>query len=177
MRVFLAIEIEQNDAIVEIIKKISALTINQRIVTRQNSHLTVKFFGEKNPDEVELINNTIMKEIDSIKPFTITLRGIGYFGDRRSPHVLWIGIDPSDELKKLYDMVALLFGSDREATPHLTISRIKYGKLHDMTLLMNIIEQYKDVKFNTVTVNEIVLKESILERHGAIYRTLYNYSF
>ncbi|MGC8581205.1 MAG: RNA 2',3'-cyclic phosphodiesterase [Thermoplasmata archaeon] len=176
MRVFLAITIDPTEEIKKAIKKISELPIKQSIVKENALHLTIKFFGEKNEDEINVINTTCLKLFSGIKPFKLKIKGMGIFGTYEFPRVIWMGIFPNTELNEIINRSNILFGKeDRESNPHLTISRPKQP-VKRKELIERIIESYKDTIFWEGEIRYCTLKKSILNPSGAEYIDLFQYA-
>jgi 2'-5' RNA ligase len=92
------------------------------------------------------------------------------------PRVLWAGIEPSDKLNQLFTrlksgLVELnLKTEDRPFRPHLTLGRIR--RMTPGNAMKDLINRFKDSFLQPVHVDEIILYESILNREGAVYKTL-----
>jgi 2'-5' RNA ligase len=141
-----------------------------------NMHITLVFLGDT---EGKMINNIISNLNDSCPAsgqFEITLRRTGTFKSLNSPRVLWAGIDHSDSLIKLNKIIigALRASGykieDRPFKPHLTLGRIKFIK--DTEALKKLLDNYKDMVFQKVAVDEVILYESILLAKGPVYKPL-----
>jgi 2'-5' RNA ligase len=94
-----------------------------------NLHLTLRFIGEvPEPDFRDIAE--VLSLVDG-RPFTLRLKGVGQFGDRRRAHVLWAGVEAGPELQRLRNRVenrlklAGLPPEGRKFTPHVTLARLK----------------------------------------------------
>lgn len=95
-------------------------------------HLTIMFFGSADPSIEERIRQALAQPIAE-DPFDLTFDGLGFFPERGSPRVLWLGIrEGFDELRRIH--TALLERDLRRAqseranepfTPHLTLARFR----------------------------------------------------
>ena len=54
-------------------------------------HVTIKFLGEVEPDEVERLKPLLAPPI-AVAPFEIAWRGIGTFPNNHHPRALWLGV-------------------------------------------------------------------------------------
>ncbi|MEM4270532.1 MAG: RNA 2',3'-cyclic phosphodiesterase [Candidatus Pacearchaeota archaeon] len=170
MRAFVCIEISE-EAKKEIINIINELKNSGVIVAKyvepQNLHLTLKFFGEINKEEIE----SIKKKLDTIqvKKFEVELGKLSYFTEE-FVRVLWVGIE-SNELKVLNEEFEKLFGKEkREFNGHITFARVKNikdkKKFKEFFLRLKI----KPIKF---FADKIFLKKSELTPKGPIYSNIY----
>jgi 2'-5' RNA ligase len=102
-----------------------------RWVPVENLHLTLVFLGDTDADEVPAILRAIRTLATGQPPFDIRLGGIGTFGGRRRPQVLWMGLEAGAEtVAGLAESLAAalrpeeLGGAERPAhRPHLTLAR------------------------------------------------------
>jgi len=170
MRCFIAIDIDKGfrNKIVEIQERIKSTDANVKFVEPENLHFTVKFIGDVNENELEAIKHSL-NFLKNEHSFKIVIGGVGYFGGPNYIRTLWVGIkDGEDEMKDIMKKVNfhVRFG-EREASPHLTIGRVKSGK--NLENLTGLIGQCKDVKIGEMDVKEIKLKSSVLTAKGPVY--------
>lgn len=183
MRLFIAVDItdEIRERVEQIINQIKELDVDVKFTESQNLHFTLKFLGEvpstiDGEDGVKNIESSISKAISDIRPFKISIQGLGYFGSPKHIKTLWIDTaSPGREV--LVKLAGQLNASldhirheEREPKPHLTIGRIKSGRNRET--LLNYIEQNKHVKLGEMDVKLVKLKQSILSREGPHYTDL-----
>jgi 2'-5' RNA ligase len=95
-----------------------------------NLHVTTKFIGEWPEQRLEEMKRAL-RSVHSAGPIAITIRGIGWFPNARSPRILWAGIQAGDPLQSLAHATEAAVHSigvakeDREYAPHLTLARIR----------------------------------------------------
>lgn len=131
MRLFIAIKLSESMsmAIGDVQSILKRQGVRGNYTPRENLHLTLAFIGEyNNPDRVlDIIEHMPMK------PFELSLNGIGAFGD-----LWWIGLEPSKELQGYvrqlrHEMAEADIPYDRKQfSPHITILRrasIEIGKI------------------------------------------------
>ena len=106
-------------------------------VRPENMHLTLKFFGNINARQVELIVDTVTRTVKTIRPFTLRLGNVGAYPNNRSPRVLWVGLDGDVvPLQDAHRRIETALGQiaikpdTREFRPHLTIARIRDHASH-----------------------------------------------
>ena len=174
-RLFAAIKIHPSARYISLFNEISSSLRHERIkwVEPENTHLTLKFFGETDEAKIPAICLALENAAAQSKPFTLKISNTGIFGSRYDPKVLWFGIENQDELENLAqniftELAKCGWNADRQNfVPHLTIGRI--GKLNDKPLFQNIISKYNTVEIQDENVTEIILYESILRREEPLY--------
>lgn len=96
-------------------------------------HLTLKFLGEISDAGVARAI-TALGSIERFPPFTLEVRGCGFFPDARRPRVIWAGVSAPAALTELARQVdsalaARGFAADhRTFEPHLTLARFRAAK-------------------------------------------------
>jgi 2'-5' RNA ligase len=103
-----------------------------RWVRPQGVHLTLKFLGEIDPALTESILAAMGRAATAVRPFTLSLSGLGAFPRPEAPRVIWAGLEAGvDDLKRLQERtdqeVSAAAGLPRETrsfTPHLTLGRV-----------------------------------------------------
>jgi 2'-5' RNA ligase len=177
-RTFLAIKValtEENRSFFSDLKlKFKDSFINW--VNEENMHLTLFFLGDTSETQISPISRELTLLLAESKPFSITLKGFGIFKNVHDPKVLWIGIEQSEilyDMKNLVDKAMINSGfevDNKVFKPHLTLGRIK--NLTNKSALIEWIEKYRDHFFQDVLVNEIIFYESILSPKGPVYKVM-----
>jgi 2'-5' RNA ligase len=177
-RLFAALKIHPDITFLDSFQKMRMSLLHEQIkwTDQKNIHITLKFFGETAEYEISRIGQVLKKRAESTLSFDLFLKGLGIFGTKYSPRVIWTGIEPYDELAALMkaldgDLVADGFSSDNQnLVPHLTLGRIK--NLKDKILFNRVIEQFNKIQSTPETITEIILFESILSRVGPEYQII-----
>lgn len=173
MRVFVAIEITNNEVISSIKKFQEGINIDAKPVELANLHFTLQFLGEISKE----MTQKIIQSLQSIEfsSFDVNLKEIGAFPKPKFPRVIWIGTDESGgnmliQLSKKVEktLEPLGFFSDKPFKPHITVFRIK-KKIGDIS---GELEDNKMVNFGTQNVSNIKLKKSVLSPNGPVYSDL-----
>ena len=166
MRAFIAIDVPYFRAIGELQRSIEG---RFKAVEPENIHFTLKFLGE--------IDEGLVGEIKKIieecrpEPFTIKLKGIGFFPSENYIRVVWIGVENPEILTNTMRCIdqktsKLGFRKERSYVPHLTVARVK-GRI---TIANR--EKFEDMEFGEIEVREIKLKKSTLTEKGPIYEDI-----
>lgn len=177
MRTFIAISLHQ-DIISELsgfIKGLSTLDSSVRWVRPENIHLTLKFLGEVKDDRVAKIADALNDTVVTHRPFTISIRGTGCFPNCKSPRVLWVGVDTSEQLQRLFqDLQEACYnlGFERHQkgfTPHLTLGRVKSTVKKELTTFF---DKYRQYHWGEGAVDSIYLMKSLLRPEGPVYSVI-----
>jgi len=173
MRVFVAIEIK-NDEIIDAIKKFQdEIIIDAKPVESKNFHFTLQFIGEVSEEMSQKIDQSLQNiEFSS---FDVNLKGIGVFPKPKFPRVIWIGTDEyggnmlislSEKVKKALEPLG--FSCDKPFKPHITVFRIK-KKIGDISKEL---ENKKMINFGIQKISCVKLKKSVLTSSGPIHSDL-----
>jgi 2'-5' RNA ligase len=173
MRIFVGIEITNNDITNSIKEFQEKVNIDGKPVELQNLHFTLQFLGEIS----EKIAEKIIQSLKTIEfsSFDVNLEGIGAFPKPKFPRVIWVGTDEiggnmlirlSKKVEKVLEPLG--FFSDKPFKPHITVFRIK-KKIGDIS---GELENHKMVNFGVQKVSNIKLKKSVLTANGPIYSDL-----
>jgi len=173
-RLFVALEIEDyiKDNIVSTYSLFSNDIIKAKFIPKDHMHITIKFIGEINVNDI----NDIIERLNDVKsafnPFKIEYEGMGAFPKPYDPRIIWIGGNSSQlmDLAKRIDKELYKVGVKPEQRPfssHITIARVKSTyKKNDIN---DIIQNNRDRAFGTQTIDRFYLKKSILTPTGPIY--------
>ena len=150
-----------------------------RTVRPEGIHLTLKFLGNIPANQVTQIGAEVGRAAAKHSAFDLTLGGIGVFPNRRSPQVLWAGVE--GDLETLRDIQSDLEGlletlgfarEKREFNPHLTLARLDNRvSREERQRAVDVLEQ---AGFGPVAIraSSVSLIRSILRPRGAEYRNL-----
>lgn len=151
-------------------------------VRPEGIHLTLKFFGDIAPNDVDAISEVVAGQTDGARPFNLEARGLGVFPGLSRPRVLWLGIGGEVErliaLQKTIDRGLEALGFTRENRPfraHLTLARIKSPQGLDG--LDRAIAAKGSQSAGAFPATGLTLFKSELTPKGAIYTTLGHFPF
>lgn len=174
-RLFAAIKIHPDEQFRKIYNQLKFGLSEDKIkwVDLNNTHLTLKFFGETPEEQIDKIAQAMDEAVLDAAAFEIHLKNTGIFGSRYNPRVIWFGIEPNDQLQNLYsnlkkNLEELGYEYDRQNfVPHLTVGRIR--NLKNKHYFQKVIDKYKNVELQKEQINKLILYESILRPTGPEY--------
>jgi len=139
-----------------------------KVVEKENLHITLKFVGYVNEEELhEIIENV---EKIRFEGFEIVFGNAGTFNNR----VLWVGLsEGTEKLSQLAEKVQkVVEKGDNRFSPHVTIARnksISAEKVREM------IEKINSKKISLrLKVESFEVMESLLGRNGPKYNVVYS---
>jgi 2'-5' RNA ligase len=148
----------------------------------EGNHITLKFFGNIDQDDVKNICAIMKKQVASMPTLSLNVEKIGVFPDARKPRVLWLGA--TGDIEKLValqtqvekDFEGIGFPSEnRPFHAHLTLGRIKIPQ--EIMGISEALQKYNDFVGGKFNCSEIILFQSKLSRRGAVYTKLEKFSF
>ena len=183
IRCFIAIEIPETiqNQLVRIQGTLRKQIQKASWVKPGNIHLTLKFLGDVDPEDLESIGQAIEEVASRHRSFSLRIGGLGAFPNFARPRVMWTGVKAGGERVSTLAQdinIALShcgFSVDtKKFNPHLTIARLK--ERVDLRPYANQYRQYDRMHGAEMNVNTISLIQSQLHPTGAIYSTLQSYS-
>jgi RNA 2',3'-cyclic 3'-phosphodiesterase len=182
-RVFCAIELSRavQDAIRHQVNSLKATLPDARASWSrpENTHLTLKFFGNVEQSQIPTISSAAMRTVKEVHPFKIGIGGTGVFPGVNRARVLWIGVSDHShqlsELQRCFEEECLKEGfpkEDRRFRPHLTIARLRspdgsraLAEAHLNTKLEEIIVEVKELIVFRSELSNVGSKYTALSRH------------
>jgi len=175
LRSFIAIELPEpvRTALSELQNGLKKCGADVRWVKPEGIHLTLKFLGDIKEKDVDRIVNIIEGTCSQYKAFNLEIAGAGVFPNKRSPRVLWVGINGNGTFAALQQEIEDAMASmgfekeDMKFIPHLTLGRFR--SLIGKESLLEEIELHKDNKFGVIDVKSVCFIKSDLCPGGAKY--------
>ncbi|MBI5797640.1 RNA 2',3'-cyclic phosphodiesterase [Candidatus Woesearchaeota archaeon] len=171
MRIFLAIELpkEIKDYLFDLEKKFKEAKITW--VSKKNLHVTLKFFGELKEEKVKEILTRLPKR----KPFTMHLKKIGFFPNEKDPRVIWVSLEPEQEIIALQQAIDAEFLTDikeeQKFQAHITLGRIK--SIRRKKDFLDSVQTIK-IEHRVFIIDSYQLISSKLSKLGPVYNTIKN---
>ncbi|MBI2657093.1 RNA 2',3'-cyclic phosphodiesterase [Candidatus Woesearchaeota archaeon] len=169
MRLFIAIDFNELKDYFLVLQQL--LPKNAGLSLVNSFHLTLKFLGDVQPEDVDSIISSL-KKID-FRPSSVFLDSVGIFPSENYIRVVWVGLKPEGtilELQKSIDeALKPLFKKEKEFKAHVTLARVKYPQDKKRFL-----EELKKIKVENkkIEVRDFRLVKSALGPKGAVYDDL-----
>ncbi len=173
MRLFTGVELPQDVALD--LKIMQGGVSGARWIDAQSIHITLRFMGD--------IDGSVGREVAyaldrlDMKPFALTLRGIGVFGGNK-PHAIIANVEENLELRRLQlaqERLCQSLGLDpepRKFIPHVTLARLRDVDSND---LRNFVESHALYRSRSFTVQSFNLYSSRPSRGGGPYAVEQSY--
>jgi RNA 2',3'-cyclic 3'-phosphodiesterase len=133
MRIFLALNLpaDLRHGVVEATAGLRAIAPQLSWVKEPLLHLTLKFLGDRTPDEAERVGASIVSVADRHREPSVRIGGVGAFPNFRRSRVVWLGVEQEPRLELVHHDVevaceAMGFELDgRPFRPHVTLARVR----------------------------------------------------
>jgi len=174
VRAFIAIDVDKTirDEIQGFVKSINKCSTQVRWTEIHNIHLTIKFLGEITESKAFELKSVLGELIRQHQTFELIIKGTGCFPNLKTPKILWLGIERSEQLHKIHEQIEEICLSsgigrqDKPFSPHITIARIKDNVPQEFT---ERIMKEKHRQWGILSVTEVLLMKSLLKPEGPIY--------
>ena len=179
IRAFLAVSVEGSTQIRSVLRKFSKMGRAVRAVSPDGLHLTLKFFGDIDVNDVSPVSEHVQLACRDAEPFDLRLKGLGAFPHLKRPSVIWAGVEDGEPLVTLAERIIAdveNLGFPREQRsfiPHLTLARIKQRPPGELSQL---VESHAATVFAECPINAVHLYQSELKTSGPIYTKLASFS-
>jgi 2'-5' RNA ligase len=180
IRSFIAIELPSDirSKLDEIQKELKQSKLQQvKWASPSGIHLTLKFLGNINADDIDKITGVIKESCRGYKKFTLELSELGVFPNYKRPRVIWLGVggqmDMLLKLQRQIDDKLELIGFPREKrpfSPHITLGRVRDSiTSREQEQYGEVIQNKKYDERHVITVDSVNLMRSQLQPAGAVY--------
>ncbi len=166
------------DSMGSIVKELSGIKNDLKIVKEENYHITLKFLGAVKEETALKLAESFKKIETGTGPVPFRMKGLGSFPGSSGSSVIWAGIEcdmkPLLELQKLVEYWSASFGFEREKrrfVPHFTLARVKNYSIPDAGL-KSLIADNKETLFGGAVFKECHLYESFLSESGPGYEII-----
>ncbi len=174
LRTFIGIRILSTPELEAIGREIARLGRGLNVTSADKLHLTMKFLGDTRPEQLPAIMEAVKQGAGAAHVHRIELTAFGAFPNAARPDVVWVGIQPPDELRRLtatLDASLQMLGfvpESRPFHPHLTLARVK-GPVPG---LREFIAAHADTGFGSALIDRLELFQSDLTPQGSRYTSL-----
>jgi RNA 2',3'-cyclic 3'-phosphodiesterase len=154
----------------QIILKLEASgTKKFRIENLESSHCTLRFLGETQEATIPILTEELTKGLSGQNSLSVSLGPLGTFPPRGPMRVIWRGLEPVEQLRKLkreIDNAVAAAGiaadeDQKRFTPHLTLIRFREPARR--------VDPGAPIESATAQCDEVVLFQSQLTSSGAIH--------
>ncbi len=177
MRLFVAADIpgDVRELLASAVQGIRGEELGARWVRLENLHLTLKFIGDYEKDEMDRLSNEVRATAQRCEPFEALLGGSGAFPSPRRARIIWVavssGVREAEAVARKLNARLEKVGVKKEERAfrgHLTLARLR--QVRDCTAMLagveGRLEGLRDMPFR---VDEVVLYRSILKPEGPVY--------
>lgn len=140
-------------------------------------HISVAFLGPVNRARVTDLTAALDHVMTATPPFTLSIRGVGFFGRSDAPRVIWAGVEPHPDLMAGEQRVRAalrdlgLPADPRPYTPHVTLGRVKSGR--ERAALLAALAPLNERDFGRAPIEGFDLMRSDLRPEGARHTRLH----
>ncbi|MFN7934357.1 MAG: RNA 2',3'-cyclic phosphodiesterase [Bryobacteraceae bacterium] len=141
-----------------------------------NHHITTKFIGEWPETRFEEMKAALLT-VKGIAPFSIDIRGLGWFPNAHRPRVFWAAVRAPEQLAQLAastENAAFYLGVARETrpySPHLTLARMPDPPV-DLAAMRRAVAALPSDDFGTFNATAFHLYLSKMGPGGSVYTKL-----
>ncbi len=181
MRVFIALDVNEELRKIseESISKLSNTGFKANWTKPENVHITLFFLGEMNEEQVESMAHHLNKRMLGFPSFVISSKGIGYFKFKNVPRVIFIKLEATKAMQKMYlemkselDKHRFKYDDQGNFVPHITLGRMKESPVNWEELLQGV-----EIPETQLVVDSFTIYSSTLTPQGPIYKWIYKSKF
>ncbi|MCD6156572.1 MAG: RNA 2',3'-cyclic phosphodiesterase [Candidatus Atribacteria bacterium] len=179
LRCFIALDLEEatKEVIARFIGNTKSLFPEAKWVNVQQTHLTLRFFGAINSDQLPLLSSIIKQIAASFQAIPALINRVGVFPEPKRARVIWIVFDAQAEVKnkeiteklnhKLWESLKIE-AEEKSFIPHITIARLRKPR-------KVAIENLRLPESIPTNLYRITIYKSALTPRGPIYSELSSY--
>ena len=175
MRAFIAIDLPEpvRAALAEAQQGFRSACRDARWTRPEGIHLTLKFLGEISDAQTKQVVEALA-QIGPFEPFSVEVKGFGFFPQAHRPHIFWAGVAAPPALADLAARIESRMEKigfareDRAFAPHLTLARFQVPR--PQPALEAAIAGRATTSLGKFEASEFFLFESKLLPQGAQYQ-------
>jgi 2'-5' RNA ligase len=177
IRVFIALplpsEIQREFAVIQ--RELIETHAEVKWDTSEKFHITLKFLGDVDSSQPQLIAKELQNSIGGLSPFDLSFVSLGAFPNVSRPRVVWIGTQQNEHVQGIQEHVERVcdsFGFAKEDRPfhaHATLGRVKGDRNLD-----RLTAKLKSITFKPLIArcSDIHIIRSELKPTGSVYTLL-----
>ncbi|MEA3409722.1 MAG: RNA 2',3'-cyclic phosphodiesterase [Candidatus Eisenbacteria bacterium] len=174
MRTFVALELSGSlkEGILALTEELRHRGVRAAWARRATLHLTLKVLGDVEETSLPEVVAAVARASSGVSAFGFETRSLGAFPSPRRPRVLWLGIEPVEELFALQKAVEseleeLGFPPEkRRFHPHVTLGRVRDPHAESVQEILSELVAPKE----RVAVKEVRVMRSTLRPGGAVHK-------
>jgi len=179
VRAFVAVKTDAavQSALGEVISKLSETGANVKWIHDINLHLTLKFLGDTDVEDLNRIEKGLQEAANRFKPINIGIVGVDAIPNINFPRIVCANlsgdVDLLTDLAETIEVELAKVGVPKDIRkffPHITLGRVKSFK-GKSRLLMEL-RQFHKKELAGMLIDKIHLVKSELKPGGAIYEDL-----
>ena len=180
LRLFITVNMSQvvKNQVAQVIPNIKS-HYKGRFVPMDNWHITTLFLGEVEEEKLPKLEKAMETVSQQIRPFRLSIEGIGAFPSMKKPNILWAGVKGDlQSFEKLYHQLIqaiqpleIDFDAKPKFTPHLTLAR--------KVVVQGDCEREQDITLQSDTwiVDSLELYQSTFVHQGVKYHRVLKTNF
>jgi 2'-5' RNA ligase len=177
-RTFIGLPVQVGTDLLEARHELITSLEGERIswVDPKRFHITLRFLGDTRLCDVDRIGRALKEGEFMPHTTSVPVTGLGSFGPRKKPRVIWIGFGLKEWFSGLKDGVDSMLEEcgfpkqDPPFTAHLTLGRIR--SLRDLSRYYEIMEGMEAKSYKAVWFDRLIYYRSILGSRGPEYSKL-----
>jgi 2'-5' RNA ligase len=176
LRMFIALELSDSlkEGILALIGELRGHGVRASWSRPSTMHLTLRFLGDVDETMAEDVIAAVSAGARAVPGFTVATGSLGAFPSPRRPRVLWMGVEPVEELYELHEGVerelsGIGFPRERRRFhPHITLGRVRDPGAKGLGDLLETLEAPRE----NVLVRDVRVMKSTLTSAGAEHEEL-----
>ena len=172
-RTFIALELSDSlkEGILALTEELRGRGLRASWAGRPTLHLTLKFLGDVEESKLPEVVAAVVRASSRVSSFGFETRSLGAFPSARRPRVLWVGVEPVDQLFALHgalegELAELGFPREtRRFHPHVTLGRMRDPRAESVQEILDELVAPKE----RVEVSEVRVMRSTLRPGGAMH--------
>ncbi len=175
MRLFIALKTDlDKNKVFSVEKALMRKYHNVKWVDKNNLHLTLKFLGEVENFQSDLVKAKLEDIASRFTNFVFIYQGISAFPNKRRAKVIFVAVKDGERIIELMkvidnDLSTLGFNQEKSYVPHLTLGRTRAP--------LDISRADIDFPSLSVSASGLSLVKSTLTRYGPIYEVIAQFDF
>lgn len=172
MRVFTAVDIEDDKVLDELEELQQELDYGFNKVKPGKMHLTLQFFKNVDQEELEEIKSGLYNI--EVEPFKMKIKGAGVFPSKDYVRVVWAGVESEEvfELKNQVSDHSVEEDNGHDFHPHITLARVKNIGRRDKKDFRRKLEKLEGKEIAEAAVDSVKLFESRHTGSDTVYNVL-----